>query len=261
MEAVEARHHLRGIERPQAAVEPVSQGLAGLQVARRESRGERHPAGLERPLERVALDLERAVRRAEVARSDARGTVSQRGERDVGRDALPRRQQPRRQGPRRGVLQRRPRPVPRGHVDRARTVGADRVAQRTDQHAAVHDLRQPRHVLADGDPRRRRGDRAELAADLLGGVGLEVPHVDRRRTPGEPDLDHPGRRFLHPGVRRVRGLGPQRVGQAHSQQPGHADPQDVAAVEPLAVGPCSRHRGALPRSSARFSGSARIRAC
>ena len=43
--------------------------------------------GLERPPSRVALDLERAVRRAEVAGPDARDAVPQRGERDVGRDA------------------------------------------------------------------------------------------------------------------------------------------------------------------------------
>ena len=97
MEAVEARHHLRGVERPQAAVEPVPQRLAGLEVAEREPLGERHPVGLERPPDRVALDLERAERRAEVAGPDARDALSQRGERDVRRDALPRRQQPRRQ--------------------------------------------------------------------------------------------------------------------------------------------------------------------
>ena len=40
--------HLGGLERPQAAVEPVAQAPRGTQVARRESVGERHPARLER---------------------------------------------------------------------------------------------------------------------------------------------------------------------------------------------------------------------
>src|SRR5689334_8986002 len=55
-----------------------------------------------------------------------------------------------------------------------------RVAERADQDTTVHRLRQPRHRLADRDSWRGHGNRAELAADLLRGLMLGIPLIDRR---------------------------------------------------------------------------------
>ena len=46
--------------------------------------------------------------------------------------------------------------------------------------------------------------------------------------------------------RAAGGLGPEQVGQRQAEQPGRADLQEVAAVEPFAVGPSSGHRGSSP---------------
>src|SRR5262249_20707092 len=61
--------------------------------------------------------------------------------------------------------------------------------QRAHQRPQVAPRRQPRQVLADLNARRARGDGPELAADVVGGVGLEVEAVLLGQAAGEEDVD------------------------------------------------------------------------
>ena len=260
MEAVEPLHRVGRLQRPEAAVEAGEELFAAFQVAEREAVGERDALGPEGPSIGVALDLERAGGRAGVARSDAGRSLSERVERHVGRQPRSRRQDLRRERSQGRIIDRRARPVARGHVGRPRPVRRDRVAERPDQGASVHDLRQPRHGLGDRDARRGGGDGPELAADLLHGLGLGVPHVDRRRATGQPDLDDAGRDLPRSGRPLAEGLRPEGVGQREAEQAGRADPEEIAAMEPLAVGLRSRHGRSPPSQGSKINGSARIRA-
>ena len=55
------------------------------------------------------------------------------------------------------------------------------VVHRPDLGELAHHLREPGQVLGDEQARLGRGDRLELAADAVGGVGLHVERIEVRR--------------------------------------------------------------------------------
>ncbi len=110
--------------------------------------------------------------------------------------------------------------------------------KRADDRDPVGHLRHLRQLLGDRHALGLGRDRLEVAADGVGGLGLEVPHVDRRRPAGQPDENH-GVGLATLAVRLPgAGLQAEEVRQAQAEQPGRADLEEVATVEALAVGPC-----------------------
>src|SRR5688572_1497306 len=89
-----------------------------------------------------------------------------------------------------------------------------------------------------------RVNSAEFAANVLGSVGPQVPHVDGGRTAREPDHNHGGRATILPS-RRLSGLCPrlklQNLRQAQAEDSGRADLQEVPTVNALAVRLSQRH--------------------
>ena len=107
-----------------------------------------------------------------------------------------------------------------------------------DDRRLVHHLRDPREDLADLDAGDVGGDRLELAPDLGGGLGLDVPHVLVRRPAAEEDVDHRlVRRFLRRG--RPAGLGADEVGEGQGGGPERqpADLEEPAPADAVAVTP------------------------
>ena len=86
MEVVQPRQRIGRLERLQATVEPALERFARLKVGRREPARQRDPMRLECPSDRLAFDLERAVRRAEIARARSGDTFTKRGESHIRRD-------------------------------------------------------------------------------------------------------------------------------------------------------------------------------
>src|SRR5262249_18418290 len=76
-----------------------------------------------------------------------------------------------------------------------------RVRQRRDQRPAVAAAGELRQVLADVDAGRGGGDGLELAADVVGGVGLGVEAVVLGQAAGEEDVDDGAGRGLFGGGR------------------------------------------------------------
>ena len=248
MEPVQSRQRIGRVECAQAAIEAAPQRFPLFQVAGREPAWQGHSVGLEFSKHRFPFDLEGTERRAKIARSRAGDPLAERGERDEGRNASSWRQETSGQRAQGRVIERGAGPVARGHVGSARAVCRDRVAQRADQGAVVHHLRQHRHVLGDRDARGGSGDRPELAANLLRRFGLQIPDIDRRGPTRKPELNHPGRRLSRAGS-LAGGLGPEHLRKRQAQQPGGTSGQEVTAMKPFAIGPDSRHGGRLPKDS------------
>ena len=81
--------------------------------------------------------------------------------------------------------------------------------QRAHRDELVHVRRQPRHQFADINAGNTSRDRLKLAANLGGGLGLEVEHVEMRRSTRKEDHDH---RFFRRSKLADR-LGPKDLGQ------------------------------------------------
>ena len=94
------------------------------------------------------------------------------------------------------------------------------VGHRPDDRELVGVGREPRQVVADADAGHVRGDRPELAADPLGGVGLEVPEVLAGRAAPEEEED--ARPRLAAAAGRGRG-GPLHAQQVRERQRPQAD--------------------------------------
>ena len=107
-----------------------------------------------------------------------------------------------------------------------------------DDRKLVHASRQLRKDLADLQARDVCVDRPKLAADLAGGIRLEVPHVLMGRTTGEEDVDQ---RFVPgpaAGLLGRRLLGPEEIGE---RQAAHAE-GEPADREKLPTGGAVAHR-------------------
>jgi hypothetical protein len=127
------------------------------------------------------------------------------------------------------------------------TVTVDGPDDRSDDRGPVHHPGEPGEDLADPDAGHVGVDRPELAADLDGGLGLEVPQVLVRRPAPEEDIDD----RLVPGPGLLSRLGPQdfRQGQ-HAARHQPADPEKSAAGDPVAVAALptpDRQHGEAPR--------------
>ena len=72
-------------------------------------------------------------------------------------------------------------------------------------------------------------DRLELAANFGRGIGLQVPHVEVRRTAGQEDVDD---RLVRP--RALAASSRSSVGQRQPAQGHAADRQEVAAGHAVA---------------------------
>src|SRR5262249_31048142 len=103
------------------------------------------------------------------------------------------------------------------------------VGQRADQDPEVAPLCQPGKVFADADAWSARGEGPELAADALGGGGLQVEAVVLGQPAGEEDVD------AGAGLRRLAGS-PQggeggEVALAQAEQAGGPGLEGGAAGE------------------------------
>ncbi len=176
-------------------------------------------------------------RRARTGCIPARGTPPARtprpGQRDIGGHARPvRPPQPRDDRPDARPLV-GPRLVLRGAEPgrdpvRPGAVVGRVVVQAPDDRQLVHDPRLPGQQLADRRARHGRRDRAELAPELAGRVGLQVIRVDVRRPAAEQHLDD--RRVPRPLGPRPQ---PQQVGQRQPPQPQRPDAQEAPPAEAL----------------------------
>ncbi len=96
-----------------------------------------------------------------------------------------------------------------------------RVRQRADQRPVVAALRPASAGARRSHARRARGDRLELAADLVRGVGLQVEAVVLRQAAGEEDVDdRPGLPAPAAPAGGRQGAQARRRGSC----PGRADP-------------------------------------
>ena len=111
--------------------------------------------------------------------------------------------------------------------------------QRTDQRQLVSKPGQPRHQLADVDPGHPGRDRPEFPANHRRRLGLQIVHVQVRRSPGQQQhddaLDRPIRRSRH----RQLALG-FRSQDLRQRQPAQRQPADLQAT-------ATRHAIAVPR--------------
>src|SRR5262249_30696420 len=103
-----------------------------------------------------------------------------------------------------------------------------------------------RQVLADADAGGAGGDRLELAADAVGGVGLEVEAVKLRQAAGEEDVDGGPRRV----ARRGGGAEGGEVVHAEAEQADGTGLEGGAAgeggvPERLGGGTCRSHGAPL----------------
>src|SRR5579884_4554373 len=106
----------------------------------------------------------------------------------------------------------------------------------------MHHLRCLGHQLADPDALGTRFDWLELAADVVGCVGLEIPDIDGRRAAGKPDHDDVARPSLCFGAC----LQAKQIGQPQTEQAGSTETEKVPAMETLAIDTdCSCHDGNL----------------
>ena len=104
-----------------------------------------------------------------------------------------------------------------------------------------------RQMLADLDAGRARGDRLELAADPVRGVGLQVEAVVLRQPAGEEDVDH----GLGPRCLACR---PDRSGAAKARKPSTwFIPKFNSPIAPAWM-PCGGKLGVL-RGRKRIHGS------
>src|SRR5262249_5381519 len=87
-----------------------------------------------------------------------------------------------------------------------------------------------------------------------GSLGLQVPHVDRGRSAGEPDHDHAGGLLPCCGY---RGLQAQQVSEAQPEQAGRVELEKITAMIALAVGAeyrCHANTSFLPLRPLRREG-------
>ncbi len=109
---------------------------------------------------------------------------------------------------------------------------------RTDHGHPVHQAGESGHVLAEVDAGHVRRNRLELAADLGGGVRLEVHHVLVRWPAGQKD--HDDRLVLQATPRRRLGLGGEQLRQAQAAKCQAADLQEIAPRDAVAVAAVGR---------------------
>ena len=237
----------RGVDVAAEVVEGGEQALAAGEAGAGDPLGEGHARQL------GAVGGERGVGQAEVA-GDARvapgGVDRLGGQADEGRDG--------RVG-RAGDLRDHRAEAGTAAVELALVAGvagqADRgvvlvaaVGDRADQGDFVHDPREPGQVFADRDARQGRRDRAELAADLRGGIRLGVEGLELARAAGQEDHDDRLVRRFRPRLPRRFVFGPQKLRQAEPAHRQAADPEHVATGQAVA-GPAVRpafevqHRG------------------
>ena len=129
------------------------------------------------------------------------------------------------------------------------TLAAD---HRPQHRGLVHRLGDLRETLADLDAWNIRRDRLERTADVLGGLGLDLPHVLVRRTATQEDVDH--RLVVH--LRLAGRVGPQQIGLvqakgSHAQGTDleHATTGDAVAVPGTSIvllRPEDRQHGSTP---------------
>src|SRR5438105_12551400 len=83
------------------------------------------------------------------------------------------------------------------------------------------------------------GDRLEFSANALWRPGLGVPHIDRGRPSGQPDLDHRLRSTPFRLSFSDACIGPcfemEHFRKTQAQNPAHAEAQKVPAVKPLTI--------------------------
>ena len=109
------------------------------------------------------------------------------------------------QSPHRRPASRRLIPVQATGVSLEGLVTVFHAHHRPDQRASIHHLGHPRQMLANLQPRHRRGDRIEFAPNLSRGILLEIEHVlvagatrqknENNRLVGSARRTKPHRRF------------------------------------------------------------------
>ena len=124
--------------------------------------------------------------------------------------------------------------------ERQRVVRVERVAERTDQRRPVHPACQPWQVLADVEAGQRRGDRPELAPDAVGGIGLEVEHIDVRRAAEQVEHEDRSGRPARARGGPARGLHPARKRQP-AEEGERPDPHQFPTRDPVAQHPRPPH--------------------
>ena len=112
---------------------------------------------------------------------------------------------------------------------RTGVVVGDRVMDRADQGQVVGRSGEQGKVLAEREPGHGRGNRLELAADLLGCIGLHVPEVLVSRASFQDEENE----RLGLGTRRSRGRCEQS-GQSQPDHAGRADMEQVATAQAIA---------------------------
>src|SRR5207253_5019437 len=117
---------------------------------------------------------------------------------------------------------------PAGHALH-RVVPAAGADDGADDGELVHQAGDTREDLADLDAGHRGGDRLELAADLGGGLGLDLPQVLVGRAAAEEDVDD----RLVSGAGAGPGLGAEDVGKGEGAGPEAegTDLEEAAAVD------------------------------
>ena len=118
----------------------------------------------------------------------------------------------------------------------------------------VHRLGDLRETLTDLDARNTGRERRERTADVLGGLGLDLPHVLVRRTTAQEDVAHG--LVIH--LRLAGRVGTQQIGlgqtegsDAQSTDLEHAtagDPVAVSGTSVVLLRPVDRQHGSTPLS-------------
>ena len=104
-----------------------------------------------------------------------------------------------------------------------------RMRHRADDRQLIGPRREAGEMLADLDAGHGRRDRLELAADLVGRLGLHVERVVLPQPAAEQDHDHRPRPARRPAARGRRAPARQQPRQPHPQQPRVADLDETAS--------------------------------
>src|SRR5262249_16740852 len=96
----------------------------------------------------------------------------------------------------------------------------------------VHHGRYLREYFADLNARHASRDGLELAADFLGSVGLDLPHILMRRAASKEDVDDGLVRT--PRARAAFGTKDVRERQSAGTEAQHPDFEEAAARNPVA---------------------------
>ena len=125
---------------------------------------------------------------------------------------------------------------------------------RANKYRLIGNLGDPGEALADLDPRNIGLNRLELATDLGGSLGLDIPHVLVRRSTPQKHMDHclmPLRGW------RTFGLKPEQIGKREGRSPKRQPTDlekpttaDAVAISSATLAEDSQH-GNRPREYAR----------